>query len=348
MKLHYYKILLFVFPLNISLTLYVYSKNKPYITLHDIPTTKSRVLSEKDIQSSSYDKDAEINSVKEIFERQTSQRFEEYEERMKGKRQKRKEKRDKNIQKIIQKDKMEKNLAEKIEKGCFRCGYGLGGVAGSVGVFGGLGIYGWKSAALATAKEAAEKFGAAQGAIAGAETGKELVIAGIKSTFGVSATDVQQMGLILNATNYMEVSVISNEVYSHYSTSCVSRANGLPYLPSGPGTKKPFCYLMEQKMLASVSRGQGVSPTTFIQTTVEEVVEGAKGAASVKAAQVAAAEEAKAIKTSTDAIEAASTQLYGAIGYSVLAILIIVLVMIIIYLVLRYRRKKKKKKKTVS
>ncbi|KYN92987.1 rifin, partial [Plasmodium reichenowi] len=40
-----------------------------------------------------------------------------------------------------------------------------------------------------------------------------------------------------------------------------------------------------------------------------------------------------------------STQLYSAIGYSVLAILIIVLIMVIIYLILRYRRKKKMKKK---
>ncbi|ETW39109.1 hypothetical protein PFTANZ_00171, partial [Plasmodium falciparum Tanzania (2000708)] len=137
MKLHYTKILLFFFPLNILLTSYhAHNKNKPSITPHHTRTTTSRLLSEYDTESSIYDSDEEINSVKEIFERQTSRRFEEYEERMITQRQKYKEQRDKDIQKIILKDKMEKNLAKKIEKGCLRCGCGLGSVAGSIGLFG--------------------------------------------------------------------------------------------------------------------------------------------------------------------------------------------------------------------
>ncbi|SOV84072.1 rifin PIR protein, putative [Plasmodium reichenowi] len=84
MKLLYSKILLFALALNILLTsYYVYSKNKPYITSHHTSRYTSRVLSEGDIQSSIYVKDAEMKSVKEIFDRQTSQRFEEYQERMK-------------------------------------------------------------------------------------------------------------------------------------------------------------------------------------------------------------------------------------------------------------------------
>ncbi|ETW32018.1 hypothetical protein PFFCH_00544 [Plasmodium falciparum FCH/4] len=70
---------------------------------------------------------------------------------MNEKRQKSKEQRDKNVQKIIEKDKIEKSLTEKVEKGCLRCGCGLGGVAASVGLFGGLGTYGWKTAAIASA-----------------------------------------------------------------------------------------------------------------------------------------------------------------------------------------------------
>ncbi|ETW39110.1 hypothetical protein PFTANZ_00172 [Plasmodium falciparum Tanzania (2000708)] len=137
MKLHYSKILLFLLPLNILLTLHqVHSKNKPYMTQRLTQTNRS--LCESDTESSIYDNDEEINSVKEIFERQMSQRFEEYEERMITQRQKRKEQRDKNIQKIIHKDKMEKNVEEKIEKGCLMCGCGLGSVAGSVGLFGGI------------------------------------------------------------------------------------------------------------------------------------------------------------------------------------------------------------------
>ncbi|CDO64831.1 rifin [Plasmodium reichenowi] len=127
MKLHYSKILLFFLPLNILLTLYEHNKNKPSITPHHTPICTSRVLSECNTQSSIYDNDEEMKSVKEQFDDRTSQRFEEYEERMKDKRQKHKEQRDKNIQEIIKKDKMEKSLAEKIEKGCLKCGCGLGG-----------------------------------------------------------------------------------------------------------------------------------------------------------------------------------------------------------------------------
>ncbi|SOV74865.1 rifin PIR protein, putative [Plasmodium reichenowi] len=128
MKIHYINILLFSLPLNLLVTLYqAHNKNKTYIIRNHTPRYTSRMLSEKDEESSIYDRYAEMKSVKEHFDRQTSKRFEEYEERMKDKRQKRKEERDKNIQKIIEKDKMEKSLEEKIEKGCLRCGCALGG-----------------------------------------------------------------------------------------------------------------------------------------------------------------------------------------------------------------------------
>ncbi|SOV83875.1 rifin PIR protein, putative [Plasmodium reichenowi] len=105
----------------------VYNKNKPYITAHHIPIYKSRVLSECDTQSSIHDKDTGMKSVMQQFVDRTSQRLREYDERMKEKRQKRKEERAKNIQKIIEKDKREKSLADKVEKGCLRCGCALGG-----------------------------------------------------------------------------------------------------------------------------------------------------------------------------------------------------------------------------
>ncbi|WP_228715144.1 hypothetical protein, partial [Klebsiella pneumoniae] len=92
-----------------------------------------------------------MKSVKENFNRQTSQRFEEYEERMREKRQKCKEQCDKDIQQIILKDKIEKSLEEKVEKGCLRCGCGLGGVATSVGIFGAIAVNEWTKAATAAA-----------------------------------------------------------------------------------------------------------------------------------------------------------------------------------------------------
>ncbi|KYN93010.1 rifin, partial [Plasmodium reichenowi] len=154
MKLHYSKILLIALPLNILKP----NKNKPSIIRRHTQTNRS--LCACDTQSSIYEKDAEMKSVKEQFDDRTSQRFEEYEERMKDKREKRKEERDKNIQKLIEKDKMDKSLAEKVEKGCLKCGCALGGVAASVGLLGGIGIYGWEiSAIAAAAKKAGDAIG---------------------------------------------------------------------------------------------------------------------------------------------------------------------------------------------
>ncbi|ETW27855.1 hypothetical protein PFFCH_04730 [Plasmodium falciparum FCH/4] len=160
MKLHYSKILLFLILLSILITSSSNenNKNKPYITLH-IRSTTSRVLSEYDIGTSIYNNDEDMKSVKENFDRETSRRFEEYDERMKDKRRKYKKQCDKDIQEIIVKDKINKSLAVKVEKGCLRCGCGLGCVAASVGIFGALGTYGWKVGATATAMELATKEG---------------------------------------------------------------------------------------------------------------------------------------------------------------------------------------------
>nr|SPJ13223.1 rifin PIR protein,putative [Plasmodium sp. DRC-Itaito] len=103
MNLQYSKILLFALPLNILLILYAHNKYKPYITTHHTPIYILRLLSECDIQSSIYDNNPQMKSVMQQFVDRTSQRFEEYDERMKEKRQKRKEERDKNIQKLLKK-----------------------------------------------------------------------------------------------------------------------------------------------------------------------------------------------------------------------------------------------------
>ncbi|SOS78652.1 PIR protein, putative [Plasmodium sp. gorilla clade G1] len=148
MKLHYSKILLF----SISLSIFVSSsyanhENKPYITAHT-PITTSRALSECDTNTSIYDNDPDMKSVKENFYRQTSHRFEEYEERMIKKRQKCKEQCDKDMQKIILKDKIEKSLEKKV---FFKCGCGLGGVAAAVGIIGPVAVSVWEKAAIADA-----------------------------------------------------------------------------------------------------------------------------------------------------------------------------------------------------
>ncbi|EWC85438.1 hypothetical protein PFNF54_05912 [Plasmodium falciparum NF54] len=256
MKLNYTKILLFFFPLNILVTSYhAYNKNKPYLKTRHTPRYTSRVLSECDIRSSIYDNDAEMKSVKGTFDRQTSQRFEEYQERIKDKRQKRKEERDKNIQEIIEKDKMDKSLAEKVETGCLKCGCGLGGVAAGVGIIGGIAINIWKPTALDAAIEAAIAKSAAKGATAF----KSAVIEGIEKEFGVSILRVHRFESFIDVENYMKVSVISEKVYSHYNTTCIP--SGSVHLPS---VSDPICTLVSKK-LPHASQG---SSRTVIESTL--------------------------------------------------------------------------------
>ncbi|SPJ09506.1 PIR protein, putative [Plasmodium sp. DRC-Itaito] len=195
MKLHCSKILLLFLPLNILVTSYQeHNNNEPHSTPHHTQTNRS--LCECETQSSIYNKDEEMKSVMQQFVDRTSQRLREYDERIQDKRQKRKEERDKNIKKIIEKDKREKSLEQKIEKGCLRCGCGLGGVAASVGVFGGLGVYGSEMAATATAIAAAEK--------AGIDAGVNAVIAKIGNSFEPMLGNVQWSKLI-TGSNYKSI-----------------------------------------------------------------------------------------------------------------------------------------------
>ncbi|SPJ13159.1 rifin PIR protein,putative [Plasmodium sp. DRC-Itaito] len=351
MKLHYSKILLFVLTLNILLTSYhAYNKNKPYIAPHHTPIYTSRVLSECDTEMSIYDKDEEMKSVKEKFERQTSQRFEEYEERMKVKRQKRKEQGDKNIQKIIHKDKMEKNLAEKIEKGCLRCGCGLGGVAGSIGLFGGIAINMWKPGALKIAIDKAIAAGATKIAEAAKAMGDAAwaakVIAGLEE-MGVSTVEGQALGSYITATSYKNASVITENVYNQYVQTCNGYSLGrvgFPFFDTNRDSR--FCQLVLNKTFVVSEKGKGISDVEVMKTAVQTMMSEAEGVA--KAAEAAkSAELTAAIKArQAGVINTIFMSKQTAIIASVVAILIIVLIMVIIYLILRYRRKKKMKKKT--
>ncbi|KOB89408.1 hypothetical protein PFDG_04957, partial [Plasmodium falciparum Dd2] len=188
MKIHYTNILLFPLKLNIL----VNTHKKPHTTARHtqkIPTTRS--LSECEFYAPvNYYSDPQMKKIMENFNKQTQQRFHEYDERMKTTRQKCKEQCEKDIQKIILKDKLEKELtqkfatlqtdiqndaiptciceksiADKIEKGCLKCGgvFG-GGIAPSIGTLGGIGqvaLSAWKTEAIAAATAAAEKAGAA-------------------------------------------------------------------------------------------------------------------------------------------------------------------------------------------
>ncbi|SOS81683.1 PIR protein, putative [Plasmodium sp.] len=197
MKLHYYKILLFSLPLNIL----EHNNNKPYITPHT-PTTISRVLSECDLYLPKYDNDPDMKSVKENFDRQTSQPFEEYEERMITNRQKHKKQCEKDIRQIILKDKIEKLLEEKVEKCCLICGCGLGGgVAPFVGLFGGLAVNEMKKAAV----------------IASTDVGIKEAIKEVGSIFHLAEGSTMEWTKMINAGNYSNKMSLVNIVNSLYN-----------------------------------------------------------------------------------------------------------------------------------
>ncbi|SOV83959.1 rifin PIR protein, putative [Plasmodium reichenowi] len=305
MKLYCSKILLFCLPLNIFLTSYhAHNKNKPSITLHHIQTNRS--LCECDIQLSSYDKDVEMKSVREGFDRQTSQRFQEYGERMKDKRQKRKEERDKNIEQIIRKDKMEKSLAEKIEKGCLRCGCALGG--GVLPVWGlvcGVGYAVWSQHAT---KLAIQK-GIAEG-----------LKVGLQNVMKIADTSSFIKGSTIPDIKVLETLIaekFNDEVTLYGIFECIN--NNI-----------------------SASLRQAHEP---FFATVKTVVQKKLTRFNIDH-QVAAEEVTKAFGDAKALEFAANTSLLSkTIIASVVTIIIIVLIMVIIYLVLRYRRKKKMNKK---
>ncbi|EUT82043.1 hypothetical protein PFAG_04225 [Plasmodium falciparum Santa Lucia] len=348
MKIHYINILLFALPLNILVTSYhVYSKNKPSITSHHTQTNRS--LCECDTQSTNYNNDDDMKSVKENFNRQTSQRFEEYQERMKEKRQKRKEQRDKNIQKIIHKDKMEKKLAEKIEKGCLMCACGLGSVAGSVGLFGGIIINIWKPGAITATIKAALDAAAidisATANAAGEVIGKALVIAELQK-MGISTLKGQTLKSFFRTISYKNVSSITKAVYGQHYETCADYPLWSVRVPSS-AAKHDFLFCQSvSNQIPSVSQPkQYISRIDVVQKTVQNIVTKAEGVAADASAVKSAELTAEITKEQTTAINTIFMSKQTAIIASVVAILIIVLIMVIIYLILRYRRKKKMKKK---
>ncbi|SOS76401.1 rifin [Plasmodium sp. gorilla clade G1] len=312
MKLHYTKILLFLIPLNILVTSLsnALNKNKSHIIPHS-RTTILRVLSECDIQTSIYDNDPDMKSVKQIFDRQTSRRFEEYEERIIKKRQKCKEQCDKDIQKIILKDKAQKSLAEKVEKGCLKCGCALGGgVAPIWGLVSGLWYATLSQYVSTTLVKMATDAGIAEGVKVGLLKVTQLATTTLGGsnkvpaidvlqtiTAGISAENVTLSG-IFKTINSNAGRQFDDGLYAEFST-------WIQGIAQRPNTLSSF-----------TEQAQEIS-TAFNKAQADVLAEGAQATSSLTTAIIA----------------------------SVVAIVVIVLVMIIIYLILRYRRKKKMNKK---
>ncbi|CDO63777.1 rifin [Plasmodium reichenowi] len=363
MNVHYINILLFALPLNIL----VYNQRNHNSTTHhtqNIPIT--RLLCECELYvPANYDNDLEMKSVMENFNKQTQQRFHEYDERMKNTRQKCKDQCDKEIQKIILKDKLEKqmeqqlttletkintddiptcicekSLADKVEKECLRCAQNLGGiVAPSTGLFGeisALALNAWQIKAIDVATKYATAKGLAFGKVAGDIKGMKIVI-GVLKQKGIAEYCPEIYQSMLKIVHFTELKNFSDAIIAKHGGFCSMSSTANPSM----------CKAFGVELGTHLANGNPDGPpvSSLVPELLDGLVADAQGAAEAEGARMTAAKTAIINEAQEKAIEAASTQLYTTIAYSILAILIIVLIMVIIYLVLRYRRKKKMKKK---
>ncbi|EUR72234.1 hypothetical protein PFBG_02736 [Plasmodium falciparum 7G8] len=361
MKVHYINILLF----ELLLKILVNTHRNPCITTCHTQTNRS--LCECELYApSNYDNDPQMKFVMENFNRQTSQRFHEYDERMKTTRQKCREQCHKEIEKIILKDKMEKqmaqqlttletkigtddiptcvcekSMADKMEKDCLRCTYGLGTLAPTVGLIGSVAVGAWKPGALeaaieaAIAKSAAEISAAANAA--GIQAGKIAVIEELK-TLTIYNVDAKLLGSIIGSKNNTALTMISNIISQRNSELCSLNADS---------SFNGMC--TQLKISLRIVESNGRTPllphANAIRLKAQEIVTKVEGVAADASAVKSAELTAEITKEQTTAINTIFMSKQTAIIASVVAILIIVLIMVIIYLILRYRRKKKMKKK---
>ncbi|EWC76533.1 surface antigen, partial [Plasmodium falciparum UGT5.1] len=316
----------------------VNTHKKKSITPRHIQTT--RLLCECELYMSNYDNDPEIKRVMQQFHDCTTQRFQEYDERLQEKRQIYKDKCDKEIQKIILKDKIEKELAEKfsslhtdiqsdgiptciceksladkVEKGCLRCGSILGAAMPEVGSIGGGLLYAlnaWKPVAI----EAAEKAALSQATDAATQAGVDAVVSKLKELL-ITWSDALDLSPIVTSSNYKCGLALVERAKELFGKAC-----------KVPGTQSDssFCntvinYPGSSNIEHFAQTGAEVYTTTFASKSVE-----------FKAANMAT-------------VDATYGACQNAITASVITIVVIILIMVIIYLILRYRRKKKMKKK---
>ncbi|SOS77898.1 rifin [Plasmodium sp. gorilla clade G1] len=342
MKVHYINMLLFVLPLNI---LEHNQRNHKSPTPHTpkIPTT--RLLCECELYAPvNYNSDSEMKKVMENFNKQTQERFHEYDDRMEEKRMQCKGQCDKEIQKIILKDKLEKQMAEqlttletkintdgiptciceksiayKMEKECLRCAQNLGGiVAPSSGVLGGIG-----EAAISLLKPAAitaaEKAAVTEATALATKAGMEVVKLKIKELL---ATFTKEQGLvdllpIVNKLTYNNGDALIQSAKQLIGNAC-----------KVPGTDRTTSFYNSVILYGG-------------KTNFDPIAEaGATTYDTTFASQKPLLEAAK-----VGAVEATHGAYHISIIASIVAIVVIVLIMVIIYLILHYRRKKKMKKK---
>ncbi|SOS76932.1 rifin [Plasmodium sp. gorilla clade G1] len=351
MKVHCYNILLFSFTLIILLlsSSQVNNQMNHYNTVHmknTEPIKSYRSLCECDLYTSMYDDDPEMKEIMHDFDRQTSQRFEEYNERMNKNRQKCKEQCDRDIKNIILKDKIEKELkqqlatletdistddiptcvcensvADKVEKTCLKCGYSLGGAVPELGLLCGYGAYELVKVAIG----AAEKAAIAEGTKVGIAEGIRVAIQGIKNAFDIDFLGGKTLAEVITGKTFKNPTFFVDKILQEYNTMCLS---------TNANNEKLFCNF------GSMFRGK-VDNITAISTNAKS--------AAIKAGQAAegvTAETTEAlIGEKTGEVTSASAIFSNPMIISFIVVVIIVIILLIIYLILRYRGKKKMKRK---
>ncbi|ETW50963.1 hypothetical protein PFMALIP_00911 [Plasmodium falciparum MaliPS096_E11] len=296
-----------------------------------IPIT--RLLCECELYApSNYDNDPQMKEVMDNFNRQTSERFREYDERMQHKRKQCKEQCEKDIQKIILKDKIEKELTEKFgalqtdirtediptcvcektvadktEKVCLNCGKTMGAVAPAWGLVSGLWYAGWSQYVSAKILEEGIKKGLEEGLIQ---------IMKFTLRFYSDAKDPS-----ISVTKLLSSGNFTNNVTLF---DMVQHINDAMYHTLESGGFNKYC--------STISSMANNSVTAFNRTYHDY---------STAVTEAVTQGKSNAINTLTPTTNALTT----AIIASIVVIVVIVFVMLIIYLILRYRRKKKMKKK---
>ncbi|CDO61595.1 rifin [Plasmodium reichenowi] len=338
MKVHYINILLFALPLNIWEHNQRNHKNQ---TLHTPKIPITRLLCECELYApANYDNDPQMKEVMENFSKQTQERFEEYDEHMVEKRKRCKDKCDKEIQKIILKDKLEKELmdkfatlrtdiqsdsiptciceksmADKVEKDCLRCGGVLGGgVAPSVGLLGGIGIYGW---------------------IKGVPEAVATKYAMYDAAFAATKAGMREVTILLKdfLLKFPEITVDLKQIVTPSSYKC-----GTTLLEGTKKLTQTICVRNEKVVMSHLGCNRlDVSGTTTFNGFAEYGIAKYDATLPSKIAEF----KAKNIAAVNTAYEVYQTTIIA----SVIAIVVIILIMVIIYKILRYRRKKKMKKK---
>ncbi|KOB61784.1 hypothetical protein PFHG_03520 [Plasmodium falciparum HB3] len=232
----------------------------------------------------------------------------------------------------------EKSLADKVEKGCLRCGSILGAAMPEVGSIGATALYTlcqWQTKAIATAIEKALAESAAQGLAAGIQAGKGVAIKSLKE-LGVEYFWPGMSNYIHNMSHYKEVANLTDVIHPLKYNACKNTTEAVMVK----------CDAFDINFGVLTAEGKNaVVPGKALPKVLKGIVSNAETTANAFAEAESTRIAAEITEQQSAVINATYSSWQIAITASVIAIVVIVLIMVTIYLILRYRRKKKMKKK---